>query len=86
MNTNEKLKEILMRLLTQPVEQKQKSATNMSLVLEDNVTPGYDSRLEKIAHAMVKKAEDGDIKSIDKIREIVGDVEWPNQNKITTLQ
>ena len=76
MNTNEKLKEILMRLLTQPVEQKQKSATNMSLVLEDNVTPGYDSRLEKIATVLVQKAEEGDIKSIDKIREIVGDVDW----------
>ena len=76
MNTNEKLKEILMRLLTQPVEQKQKSATNMSLVLEDNVTPGYDSRLEKIAHAMVKKAENGDPKAVASIIEYVGDVEW----------
>ena len=48
----------------------------MSLVLEDNVTPGYDSRLEKIAHAMVKKAENGDPKAVASIIEYVGDVEW----------
>ena len=76
MNTNEKLKEILMRLLTQPVEQKTEPAGNMSLVLEDNVTLGYDSRLEKIAHAMVKKAESGDPKAVACIIEYVGVEEW----------
>jgi hypothetical protein len=76
MNTNEKLKEILMRLLTQPVEQKTEPAGNMSLALEDKVTQGYDSRLEKIAHAMVKKAESGDSKAVACIIEYVGNEEW----------
>lgn len=76
MNTKEKLKEILMQLLTKTIEQKTEPAGNMSLVIEDNVVQGYDSELEKIAHAMVKKAESGDPKAIACIIEYVGDEEW----------
>lgn len=71
MTTNEKLTEILKRLITTAVKEQ-----NELVETSVGYTPAYDSRLEKIAHNLVAKAEHGDIKAIDKIREIVGDVEW----------
>lgn len=78
MNTNEKLKEILMRLITERIESQVKPALgDLSMTYKDQVVPGYDSRLEKIATTLIEKAEAGDIKTIAFIREIVGNIEWP---------
>ena len=78
MNTNEKLKEILMRLITEQIDPQVKPVLeDLSMAYKDQIIPGYDSRLEKIAATMVNKAEAGDIKTIAFIRENVGDIEWP---------
>lgn len=71
MTTNEKLTEILKRLITTAIKEQNE-------LVETSVghSPASDSRLEKIAHNLVTKAERDDIKAIDKIQEIVGDVEW----------
>ena len=77
MKTNEKLKEILMNILKQPVAEKTEPGISCFCIEEAKVIPGYDSELEKIANGLIDKAAKGDVKAIDKIREIVGDVEWP---------
>ena len=77
MTVNEKLKELLMRLIKEQIDKQVKPALeDLSMTYEDQVIPGYDSRLEKIASTLVEKAEGGDIKTITFIREIVGDIEW----------
>lgn len=77
MTVNEKLKELLMRLIKEQIDRQVKPALeDLSMTYEDQVIPGYDSRLEKIASTLVEKAEGGDIKTITFIREIVGDIEW----------
>ena len=69
MNTNEKLKQILIQILTKPVESEVESGfKNISCIC----TPEYGSGLEKIAHALVAKADRGDIKAIEKICDIIG--------------
>lgn len=79
MTTNEKLIELLMALINQPIEERTESGlAEVVWAPEDRVIPGYDSHLQKIATTLVYKAEHGDIKAIDKIREIIGNVEWPN--------
>ena len=79
MTVNEKLKELLMRLIKEQIDRQVKPALeDLSMTYEDQVIPGYDSRLEKIASTLVEKAEGGDIKTITFIREIVGDIEWSN--------
>lgn len=78
MKTNDKLKTILMEIIKKPVEtQIIPGGINLDLGEPDKILPGYDSELEKIANGLIAKAEQGDIKAIDKIREIVGDIEWP---------
>ena len=77
MTVNEKLKELLMRLIKEQIDKQVKPALeDLSMTYEDQVIPGYDSRMEKIASTLVEKAEGGDIKTITFIREIVGDIEW----------
>lgn len=66
-----------MNILKQPVETKIEPGPDYMLLEPEKVIPGYDSELEKIANGLITKAEQGDIKAIDKIREIVGDIEWP---------
>lgn len=69
MTTNEKLKEILIRLLIENV-------TEEAVMQPEIFGTLYtcNNRLEKIARTLVCKAESGDIKALDKIREIIGDV------------
>lgn len=77
MKTNEKLKEILMQMLSQPVESKvEKVLPDIAWACSDKVIPGYDSELEKMARALVDKADRGDIKAIEKICDIIGADEW----------
>ena len=73
MNTNDKLKQILMQIVTKPVESGFESGLND---ISWTRTPEYDNGLEKIAHALVAKANRGDIKAIEKICNIIGTDEW----------
>lgn len=77
MSTEEKLKEILIGLLTQPVEPKTEPAvTKPSSILKDREAPGYNSELEKIAYAIFDKATRGDPKSIATLVGYVGGEKW----------
>lgn len=69
MTTNEKLKEILIRLLIENVTEEAVMQPEIFGTLST-----CNNRLEKIARTLVYKAESGDIKALDKIREIIGDV------------
>lgn len=77
MTTNKKLIELLMALIKQPIEERVEPS-QVELWPQDKVIPGYDSHLQKIATTLVYKAEHGDIKAIDKIRELTGDLTWPD--------
>lgn len=78
MKTDAELIRLLMELLTKPIaEQIERGISEVVWPPEDKVVPGYNSHLQKIAVSLVQKAEQGDIKAVDKIREIVGDIEWP---------
>ena len=77
MSTEDKLKEILMGLLTQPVESKTEPAVaDISSKLKDHVTPAYNSELEKIAYTIFEKATRGDPKAIATLVEYVGGEKW----------
>ena len=79
MTTHEKLIELLITLIKQPIAERIESGqAELIWPPEDKVIPGYDSHLQKIANTLVYKAEHGDIKAIDKIRELIGDLKWPD--------
>ena len=63
---NEKLHEMLLQILREPY----------FLYLNNNIPDNYDSGLHAIASKLVEKACAGDVKAVDKIREIVGDAPW----------
>lgn len=85
MYTDTKLIRLLMELLSQPIAKRvEPGISEVVWPPEDIVIPGYDSHLQKIAVSLVQKAEQGDIKAIDKIREIVGEVEWPEKENIAS--
>ena len=65
---NEKLSEMLLQILREPY----------SNLFPDSGKWGddYDSGLYAVARKLVEKACAGDVKAVDKIREIVGDAPW----------
>lgn len=79
MTTEQQLKALLMKMITTPIAERVVKSGLGIWPPEDEVQPAYDNHLQKIALTLVHKAEQGDIKAIDKIRELVGNTEWPQQ-------
>lgn len=78
MKTNEKLKELIIEILKKPIEPKViPGGFNIELPESDKIIPGYNTGLEKLAHQIVDDALNGNLKSIEELRKIVGNVDWP---------
>ena len=78
MTTNEKLKQLIMEIITKPVEpQIISGGLSVEFPQPDKVIPGFTSGLTKIAHKIVEDAMNGNLKSIEELRSIVGDDDWP---------
>ena len=80
MTTDDKLKELLMQIKQKPVEEEIiPGEYEIEFPKPDKVIPGYDTGLEKLANKIVEDALKGNLKSIEELRKIVGNVDWPEK-------
>ena len=79
MTTDDKLKKLIMQIIKKPVEaQIIPGGLELEFPKPDKVIPGYDTGLEKLANKIVEDALNGNLKSIEELRKIVGNVDWSN--------